>query len=356
MMRFRRFYFIYTSVVYSILPILTTSFTLTNSVRSRLSVPKMTIGEENEAAEDSTTTASSIMLDATSTNNMKEITNSNFEISWEPGIAQRIFKEYKAMKAKQTRIIEKGGRHPNNRPYMVAFVGIPGSGKTTSASIMQEILIDYFQNDGIHRTAEDSPVMIIPMDGYHLPMSALQSKPNAKEWIYKRGAPETFDPQSLLHDLKRIRSIFGAETSSFISDDNIVDTNNEENGNIHDVVHIPGFDHAIGDPQPNEYTFRRNQHEIVVCEGLYLLHQESQEDLKNVVGWTEEIQNQFDLTVFIHANINTCIERLKIRNKCIPGYTPEEIDIRCEKVDRKNATVVLESKDRAMVVVDSAVA
>ena len=42
-----------------------------------------------------------------------------------------------------------------------------------------------------------------------------------------------------------------------------------------------------------------------------------------------------------------CVKRLKVRNRCIPGYTPEEIDIRCEKVDRANAEMVQKTKNSA---------
>ena len=39
----------------------------------------------------------------------------------------------------------------------------------------------------------------------------------------------------------------------------------------------------------------------------------------------------------LYTDVDQCIERLKERNKCIPGYTPEEIEARCDDVDRKNA-------------------
>ena len=45
----------------------------------------------------------------------------------------------------------------------------------------------------------------------------------------------------------------------------------------------------------------------------------------------------FDISIYIKADIQDCVAKLKIRNQCIPGYSPEEIDIRCEKVDRSNA-------------------
>ena len=35
-----------------------------------------------------------------------------------------------------------------------------------------------------------------------------------------------------------------------------------------------------------------------------------------------------DLKVFISSDIELCIERLKIRNRCIPGYTADEMDAR----------------------------
>lgn len=97
-------------------------------------------------------------------------------------------------------------------------------------------------------------------------------------------------------------------------------------------------------PEPDTHIFDRNVHKVVVCEGLYVLHDSD--------GW-EELADFFDLKIFINANIDECIERVKIRNLCIPGYTPEEIMERTEKVDRVNATTVLNSKHRADIVVDS---
>ena len=65
------------------------------------------------------------------------------------------------------------------------------------------------------------------------------------------------------------------------------------------------------------------------------------------------ISSLFDLKIFIDGDVNSCIERLKIRNKCVPGYTPEEIDIRCDIVDRSNALTVMRSKSQADMIVKS---
>jgi len=228
--------------------------------------------------------------------------NSN-TISWEPEVANRIALKSREREDEISKI---------KRPYVVGIIGIPGSGKSTSSSILSEIL----------RTKENISNIILPMDGYHYPISKLQQFPNAKDAIYRRGAPDTFDSESLYNDLHTIV--------------NSVDKK---------VVHIPGFDHAKGDPEPNKYTFNREEHDIVICEGLYLL--------LNHKNWCEKVQHMFDMSIFIDADIDKCMSRLKERNKCIPGYTPEEIEIRVDNVDRKNAILVQTCKEGANVLVQS---
>jgi hypothetical protein len=68
---------------------------------------------------------------------------------------------------------------------------------------------------------------------------------------------------------------------------------------------------------------------------------------------TRMLKNSLTVAL-IDFDIDTSIELVKIRNQCIPGYTPDEIDIRCEKAHRVNALTVLRSKHRADVFVKSA--
>lgn len=201
----------------------------------------------------------------------------NLVITWEPEAAETLLN------------LEKVSNP--NRPFMVGIVGIPGSGKSTSADILAALM-------GEERT------IVMPMDGFHVPLAELAEFPNAADAIYRRGAPDTFHAGALAEELKRIAH--GKE----------------------DSVSIPGFDHAVGDPTPDQHTFTRDEHRIVICEGIYLLHDDD--------GW-ENIKSFFDWTIYIDADVDTCIERLKQRNKCIPGYTPEEIEVRCDAVDRVNA-------------------
>eukprot|EP00957_Ditylum_brightwellii_P058119 4407545-Ditylum_brightwellii.AAC.1 len=107
---------------------------------------------------------------------------------------------------------------------------------------------------------DDVGCLVVPFDGYHYPKSVLESFPNSDDVIYRRGAPDTFDASALERDLRCIRD-----------------------GN-EDVVKVPGFDHAAGDPEADAYTFSRSTHKVVICE----------------------------------ADVDSCIGRLKIRNKCIP--------------------------------------
>lgn len=224
------------------------------------------------------------------------------KVTWEPQVAETI----------RQRISSKS----SPGPFLVGLVGQPGSGKSTSSNILIELL----------SSPEDENkqvfTMTIPMDGYHIALKTLQSMENSKDLIYRRGAPDTFDAKALKEDLFNVK-----------------------HSRDRDVLKFPGFDHAIGDPQPDCHTFKRNKHSVVICEGLYLLHDSDGWDLKDI----------FDLTVFIKTDTDKCIDRLKIRNKCIPGYTEDEIDIRCEVVDRRNANTVLASCHRADIVVESCI-
>lgn len=187
------------------------------------------------------------------------------------------------------------------QPLLVAVAGMPGAGKSTSGCALERML--------------GSSSLLVPMDGFHLPLAALKARPDAEDAIYRRGAPDTFDPASLQKCLQDIRN---------------------PDGPIE--VMLPGFDHAKGDPVADQVRFDRAMHRIVLVEGLYLLH--------DADGWqgTAEL---FDWRLYLKADMEECIARVKERNKVIPGYTPEEIEMRCEAVDRRNAIIVQKSSRQA---------
>ncbi|CAE8613430.1 unnamed protein product [Polarella glacialis] len=217
------------------------------------------------------------------------------EVTWEPQVAAELMALAAAM--------------PPGRPLLVALAGMPGSGKTTAAASLQRLL--------------GSQCLVLPMDGYHEPLAALRARPDAADAVYRRGAPDTFDPASLKARLAEMRDLSGP-----------------------DEIDLPGFDHAIGDPTEGAHRFQRQRHCVVLVEGLYLLHDSD--------GWagTAEL---FDRRIYLEADLEACIARIKVRNKVIPGYTAEEIDIRCDKVDRQCALLVKLSANLADLTVTSGV-
>lgn len=208
-------------------------------------------------------------------------------------------------------IIEQMKQNPTQRPYIVGLVGMPGSGKSASAFLLANAL----EQKGIMS-------MTMPHDGYHYTVDYLKSFVHSDDVIYRRGAPDTLDPASLYRDLDRIRNNTMGE----------------------DMIKVPGFDHAKGDPEPDQHVFDRHHHDVVICEGLYLLHDQD--------GWAD-IKSMLDFSIFMESDVDICVERVKIRNQCIPGYSRDEIIERAEKVDRVNAVTVLASKSRADIVVES---
>lgn len=224
---------------------------------------------------------------------------SHIKLTWEDQVAHQIYTKY----------VEHSGSAKSKEPFVVGIVGMPGSGKSTSVEVLADLLNQHIGDDAC---------LCMPFDGYHISREELMLLPNADDAMWRRGAPDTFDAKALCRDLNRIR-----------------------NGPEEEII-IPGFCHAHGDPICDMHEFDRNKHKVVLCEGLYLLHDQH--------GF-ENVKNFLHTSLYLDACVDTCMSRLKVRNKVIPGYEPEEIEHRVDAVDRTNAMIVQQSKFRADCVV-----
>lgn len=88
----------------------------------------------------------------------------------------------------------------------------------------------------------------MPLDGYHLTRSELAAQPDPEEALFRRGAAFTFDGESFLALVRRLRQPIESTTTT---------------------VHAPSFDHAVKDPVEDDIAIPRTAR-ILLFEGLYL--------------------------------------------------------------------------------------
>lgn len=170
-----------------------------------------------------------------------------------------------------------------NDIYLIAVVGIPGSGKSTLSQELQRRL---------------PSSVVLPMDGYHLPQRLLSD-----EAMKRRGAPYTFDSAKLREDLVSLR--------------------NNHTGRF------PTFVHAKKDPELDAIHVVSNNSPIIV-EGIYLL----------LKAW--DLEALFDFTIFIDCDIDRAMDRVRHRlyhDEIVPTF--EEATERVRTNDFVNANLIL---------------
>jgi pantothenate kinase len=121
-------------------------------------------------------------------------------------------------------------------------------GKTTLAAFVAKRLKDLYarQSPGI---ANENPLAtFIPMDGYHLSRTQLDALPDPVTAHARRGAAFTFDGDSFLALVKKLREPLCPETKTLFA---------------------PSFDHANKDPVVDDIAIAPSVR-IVIFEGNYL--------------------------------------------------------------------------------------
>ena len=223
-----------------------------------------------------------------------------------------------ALVEKQTSGFASGCGSPP--PVIVGISGVPGSGKTTVVAQLTSML------QGLHG---DCWVAALPMDGFHLPRSALDKMSDPGRAHARRGSPFTFDPARLVDCIRNLRAD-GCGTA-------------------------PGFDHEVGDPEPARILIEAGVR-LLIIEGNYLLlgrldnDQFSEADGTPLSPAWRDVDSELDASWYLHTDVDVAMERVAQRNKNNPGWEMLSISEVRERVaanDRLNAELVAVSSVHA---------
>ena len=138
--------------------------------------------------------------------------------------------------------------------------------------------------------------------------------PNAEEAVFRRGAAFTFDAQSYLGLVTKVRRPISPETRT---------------------IYAPSFDHKVKDPVANDIAIPPTAR-IVIFEGLYTA--------LDAEGW-RDASALMDEVWFVETDIDTATERVAKRNFAA-GISPsfEESLKRTQESDMRNAMEVMANR------------
>ena len=190
-------------------------------------------------------------------------------------IAKVIFEGVKSLKPKENRTL-------------IAIAGPPGSGKSTVAEIVTDLM-----NENLMKTS------LVPMDGFHLDNKTLERE----NLLDRKGAPETFDVKGFTELIKKLRY---KRNSS-----------------------VPLFDRKLDEVVKNGRKISSEQ-EYIIIEGNYLL---LNKDL-----W-RDLYNYWDYKVFLSVD-NSVLKSRLIERWLGENHTYLEAEARVIKNDLVNAYVV----------------
>ncbi|KAI0549928.1 P-loop containing nucleoside triphosphate hydrolase protein [Xylaria curta] len=214
-------------------------------------------------------------------------------------------------------------RTPEDRRFMIAIGGIPGSGKTTLSQIVTQAL--NARHASLHPEVREAvPIAaFVPMDGYHLTRAQLSAMPDPDTAHARRGAEFTFDGASFLRLVKALREPLTASSST---------------------IFAPSFDHAVKDPKENDIAIQPG-HRIVVFEGNYVVLDKQ--------PWSEAAE-LMDERWFVDVDFDVARRRLVARHvKAGIAKDEDEARKRADENDLVNGKQIVENKTHVHEVVVS---
>ncbi|KAF2278088.1 phosphoribulokinase/uridine kinase [Westerdykella ornata] len=209
---------------------------------------------------------------------------------------------------------EKFQTIPRSRRLLIAISGIPGSGKTTLAAVVAKKLEDLHDRHSPGITNGAPLAAFIPMDGYHLSRSQLDALPDPVTAHARRGAAFTFDGQSFLALVKKLREPLCTETKT---------------------LYAPSFDHSVMDPVADDIAIAPSVR-IIIFEGNYLSLNKS--------PWNEAAALMDELW-FVEVDFAVARKRLVHRHvKAGIAKDAEEAARRAEENDLVNGREIVDGR------------
>ena len=219
-----------------------------------------------------------------------------------------------------TRLEAKAEQQHESTMCVVGLVGVPGAGKSTvAAAALAELTVR--RGEGWAGT--------LPMDGFHLWRSQLDAMEDPVEAHARRGSPFTFDPAGFVACLAKIRAEGGGTA--------------------------PGFDHTVGDPEPEAFEVQ-NGTKLLIVEGNYLLLGRLADEAfvegsgRQLAPEWRQVTSAFDSVWYIDTPVDVAMERVTRRNMSNPGWEDLSLDeatLRVDANDRVNADLVARSGEYA---------
>lgn len=182
-----------------------------------------------------------------------------------------------------------------NSRVLIGIVGKPGAGKSTVTAKLKELL-------------PASETKVLSQDGYHLSNSQLQELGRTD----RKGAPDTFDPQSFTNLLKRVAQ----------------DSQNE--------IYFPIFHREIEESIAAEGVITPET-KIVLVEGNYLLLRSH--------GWGD-VATYLDETWYLKIDDELRLKRLVARHIEF-GKEPDFAHAWAHGTDEVNAKIIETTSERA---------